>query len=202
MSLIEVQGAPAYDQILQSLFQRSPAQGFSPSFAFTSANSGEGVSYVVESLARQLSMNPANSVLIASVQALASYTGHLSDLAEHCRAGNHTQIYRLEKSSSGSGIAAINSWQTDVRYRQECLQQLRRRFTYVLIDCPSPKKNGDLFSVASLVDGVVIVVEANRTTKAHIRTLERTIEFVQGKIAGFVLNKRQYLIPDWIYNRL
>ncbi len=202
MSFIEVQSVPAYDQILQSLFQRSPAQGFSPSFAFTSANSGEGVSYVVESLARQLSMNPANSVLIVSVQALATYTGNLGDLAAHCLAVNHTQIYRLEHSSSDSGTAAISSWQTDVRYRQACLQQLRRHFTYVLMDCPSPKKNGDLFSVASLVDGVVIVVEANRTTKAHIRTLERTIELVQGKIAGFVLNKRQYLVPDWIYNRL
>jgi hypothetical protein len=45
-------------------------------------------------------------------------------------------------------------------------------------------------------------VEANKTKKAHILNLERAVQSAQGQIAGYVMNKREYLVPQWLYSRL
>ena len=49
---------------------------------------------------------------------------------------------------------------------------------------------------------VVVVVAANGTHKAQIANVERQIHMVNGKILGFLLNKRKYMVPDWLYKRL
>jgi len=82
------------------------------------------------------------------------------------------------------------------------MQELRRRFNYVLFDCPPHTTYGELYSLAPLVDGIVLVVEANKTKKENIKNLERMIEFANGHIAGYVLNKRDYVIPRWLYSKL
>jgi hypothetical protein len=48
----------------------------------------------------------------------------------------------------------------------------------------------------------VVVVAANGTHKAQIANVERQIHMVNGKILGFLLNKRKYMVPDWLYKRL
>jgi Mrp family chromosome partitioning ATPase len=50
-----------------------------------------------------------------------------------------------------------------------------------------------------LVDGVVLVVEANRTRREQIVYAERNIESAGGRILGHVLNKRTYAIPAWFH---
>jgi Mrp family chromosome partitioning ATPase len=52
------------------------------------------------------------------------------------------------------------------------------------------------------VDGVLLVVEANRTQKSQVAYLEQTIEGAGGKVLGHLLNKRTYPIPAWLFNKL
>jgi Mrp family chromosome partitioning ATPase len=72
----------------------------------------------------------------------------------------------------------------------------------VLIDCPSLKESTDILGLAPLVDGVLMVIEANRTTKEQIVYLERTLERGGGRILGHLLNKRTYPIPEWVHRKL
>jgi hypothetical protein len=95
-----------------------------------------------------------------------------------------------------------NSWGTSWQYRDAYLAQLRERFSYVLIDCPSLKESTEVLALAPLVDGVLLVVEANRTQKTQVAYLESTIESAGGKILGHLLNKRTYPIPEWVHNKL
>jgi N-formylglutamate amidohydrolase len=82
------------------------------------------------------------------------------------------------------------------------LERLRQKYRYVLIDCASMKDAPDALRLAPLVDGIVLVVEANRTPKDQILYAERTIEGAKGRIVGHVLNKRTYVIPAWCYRTM
>ena len=72
----------------------------------------------------------------------------------------------------------------------------------VLLDCPSLRESADILGLAPLVDGVLLVVEANKTTKGQIDLLERAIEGAGGKILGHLLNKRTYPLPEWAHRQL
>jgi Mrp family chromosome partitioning ATPase len=82
------------------------------------------------------------------------------------------------------------------------MRQVREQYPYVLVDCPSLKESTDVLSLARVVDGFFIVVEANKTQKTQLAYVEQTLERAGGKILGTILNKRSYPIPEWFHNQL
>jgi len=56
--------------------------------------------------------------------------------------------------------------------------------------------------LASRVDGVVVVVEAGHSRRDEILNAQRTVLQAGGKFLGFVLNRRRYPVPEWLYKRL
>ncbi len=79
---------------------------------------------------------------------------------------------------------------------------LRVSFDNVLIDCGSIADSTDAALLGASVDGVVIVVNAGESRRDEILNSQRTIETAGGKFLGFVLNKRRYPVPEWLYKRL
>ena len=77
------------------------------------------------------------------------------------------------------------------------MQALRIIFDYVLIDCPALAVSDEAALLASSVDGVVLVVEAERTRHEQIRQATQTLEMANGKILGLVLNKYRDTSPGW-----
>ena len=81
-------------------------------------------------------------------------------------------------------------WEGSWQYRRDCIDLLRSEFDYTIIDCPSLKESGDLLSVAPFVDGVILVIEANRTRRDEPRQAEQSITAAGGTLLGYILNKR------------
>mgnify|MGYP006159902611 CR=1 FL=1 len=46
-----------------------------------------------------------------------------------------------------------------------------------------------------------VQLEAGRSRRDQIVNAQRTIEQAGGKFLGFVLNKRRYPVPEWLYRR-
>ena len=84
----------------------------------------------------------------------------------------------------------------------DSVDALRVSFDNILIDCGSLYKSADAAVLASSVDGVVIVVEAGRSRRDQIVNAQRTVAQAGGNFLGFVLNKRRYPVPEWLYRRL
>lgn len=82
------------------------------------------------------------------------------------------------------------------------LERLKARFDLIVFDPPSVDAAPDAFALAGRCDGVVLVVEAERTRwQVADAVCERLVE--QGaKVLGAVLNKRRFRIPGFIYRRL
>jgi Mrp family chromosome partitioning ATPase len=84
----------------------------------------------------------------------------------------------------------------------ELSADLRRRFDCVLIDCGSLDSSLNLLHIAPACDGVVVVVEAGRTSRAQVARATQVVREAKGALLGFVLNKRRYPIPGWLYRML
>lgn len=82
------------------------------------------------------------------------------------------------------------------------LEALQMSFDYILIDCPSLKTSPAAALLAPLVDDLALVVEAGRTRRDEIQSAQRTVELTKAPFLGFVLNKRKYPVPEWLYRRL
>ena len=76
-------------------------------------------------------------------------------------------------------------------------REVARQFQYVLFDCPDLQSSADTLGIAPLIDGLLLVVEANRTTMAEINQAEIQIESSGGKLLGSILNKQQSILPKW-----
>jgi Mrp family chromosome partitioning ATPase len=84
----------------------------------------------------------------------------------------------------------------------DSVDALRVAFDNILIDCRSLRSSSEAAVLSSSVDGVAIVVQAGQTRRDEILNAQRTIENAGGKFLGFVLNKRRYPVPEWLYKRL
>ena len=76
---------------------------------------------------------------------------------------------------------------------------LRERYDYTIFDVPSITEYPIAVSIGNHVDGVVMVVEAERTRWPVIENTKRAYEAIGAKVIGVVLNKRRFYIPRWVY---
>ena len=79
---------------------------------------------------------------------------------------------------------------------------LKDRFDLILVDSPPATVSSDGFSIFKKADGVVIVVEADKTRWPVVQSVKERITQHGGNVLGLVLNKRRYYIPELIYKRL
>ena len=82
------------------------------------------------------------------------------------------------------------------------IEEMKRQADWIIFDAPQINSYDDSSTLASKVDGVVMVVEAEKTRWEVAQLAKQRIENGKGKILGVVLNKRQSHIPDWLYKRL
>lgn len=176
---------------------------------FTAAEPGAGVSYVVNSFATELAQRTSQSVLVAdagSIQKAAAF--HPNRVGEYCQQVDLPNLFlflseeELPVVSGANGQLQLRAAGTRLERGLKNLRTLRSVFDFVLVDCSALSVSGDAPLLAPSANGVVLVVEAGRTRREEVRNSVRTIEMVNARLLGCVLNKRRYPVPDWIYRRI
>jgi len=81
-------------------------------------------------------------------------------------------------------------------------KNLTERFDLILIDSPPLTISPDGLAIAAKVDGVLLVLEAEKTRWQTAKNVKESITKIGGNVLGIVLNKRRYYIPQTIYNLL
>jgi MinD-like ATPase involved in chromosome partitioning or flagellar assembly len=135
--------------------------------------------------------------------------GHYTQIKRYCRRTDVENLWVLPSEEiedqliSGKGLILQDDKKSS--YLERCfsnLVTLRFAFDYVLLDCPALSISEETTFLAPETDGVIVVVEADNTKREQIQSAQKMIENADGKFLGFVLNKRQYPVPNWIYKRL
>lgn len=72
-------------------------------------------------------------------------------------------------------------------------------FTHIVIDSPPIASFTDGVLIASLVDGVILVVHGGRTSRQVVKRSRQTLHEVGAKIIGVVLNRAEVQTHDYYY---
>jgi Mrp family chromosome partitioning ATPase len=180
--------------------------------AFTSSQPAEGVSYVAGSFGVELARKTRRRTLIADLNSLQSIDMfHQSRVSKFCYQTRVKNLFVLptkdqldveEEEERNSLQLQHKAPESDFDRGLSNLQTLRFVFDFILLDCPSLKASGDAALFAEAANAVIIVVEADRTRKEQVSNTIQTIEMAKGNLIGCVLNKRQYPVPEWLYQRI
>ena len=181
---------------------------------FIGSRTGEGTSTVVRELARVAAERIGRSVLLMdadryqgtqsrffSAPSQYSWINVFQESGELGRA-----IHRVGESGLFFSPACNSSVPTPELFNslrfEGFLANLKLEFDLVLIDSPPLTVSPDALALVSKVDGVILVVEAEKTKWRTAGYAKEQIQRVGGNILGIVLNKRRYYIPQSFYKYL
>ena len=184
--------------------------------AFTSASGNEGVSHVTQLFAVEMARYTGRRTLVVSAERLQTLgVEDYMQMPWNCHPTNIENLWMLPATRSRrvktdddqelphrSHLMRIGKQQEEKDTGLDSVDALRVSFDNILIDCGSLHESADAAVLASSVDGVVIVVEAGRSRRDQIVNAQRTVAQAGGNFLGFVLNKRRYPVPEWLYKRL
>lgn len=171
----------------------------------TSAFRGEGRSRVADALAQVLSEQKFRVLLMT-----------FGDMQQESAAGAV-----VTKQEQGVGREALNVPESTDRphlhhlrvnrpegtaldfaeHLAEVAKTMRDRFDLIVIDGPALISFPEMRVAIASIDGTMLVIEAERTVAVAAARAVAAIEDAGGHLLGLVLNKRHYVIPDWIYER-
>jgi Mrp family chromosome partitioning ATPase len=85
---------------------------------------------------------------------------------------------------------------------EAAIDNLRPSFDLIVVDSPAILTDAFSMALAKLVDGSILVVEAERTRAPVALECKRLIDSAGGRIIGSILNRRRYYIPKFLYRLL
>ena len=179
----------------------------------TSTLPGEGVSTVARGLARVVARTPGARVLICDVPNERENRRGRRDSDSGTRASMGDSGNRIEFSwLPGSQIAvgalgdgsssSMHAITTNTDSMRSIVSTVSAGFELVILDLPPVSESVVGASFARAVDGVILVVEAERTRVHSVRASQKTLNMYGANVLGVVLNKRRFHIPDFIYRYL
>jgi capsular exopolysaccharide synthesis family protein len=72
---------------------------------------------------------------------------------------------------------------------QDLIYALQSAFEFILIDSPPIMGLPDAIYLSTIVDGTVLVIEANKTTRNELREIRKMFRNINAKILGVILNR-------------
>ena len=180
---------------------------------FIGAREGEGASTISREFAKASADLIGHSVLLIDADRLKHSQDRFFDTkggigwVDALRVGKDIEnsFQRVGQSKlfvSRCGNSSVSTPEIFNTSFDKMCEKLRADFDLVLIDSAPLALSPDGLAIASKVDGVVLVVEAEKSRWQTIRRLRDSISRVGGSILGVVLNKRRFYIPQSIYRYL
>jgi capsular exopolysaccharide synthesis family protein len=80
----------------------------------------------------------------------------------------------------------------------ELLNRVREQFDFVVLDASPLHAYSESSFLASKVDGVILVVESERTKSEVVQRIKRELELAGVNILGVVLNKKKNYLPRFV----
>lgn len=199
--------------LLASLQNGSQRLREGAAIAFTSASAGDSAGKVAKLFAVEMARHTLRRTLVIDSGRLQRLgVEDYLQMPRNCHPTNIDNLWMLPAKPAGrnnghelarrSFLMRVGKEGEEIDTGLDSVEALKVNFENILIDCRSLKTSTDAAVLAASVDGVVIVVDAGESRNDEILNAQRTIEAAGGKFLGFVLNKRRYPVPEWLYKRL
>jgi Mrp family chromosome partitioning ATPase len=168
---------------------------------------GEGVSTVAAALAAEAAATLQGPVLLVD--------GHFARPAAHRLLGarpdlglvdalrDGTPLADLIRPTSVPRLSILASGQADELAADEPLgwsglvETLKEEFELVIWDLPPADTQGPGAGIAGRLDGLILIVEAERTPRDAIQRVAAGLQ-ARDRLLGVLLNKRPTHLPEWL----
>jgi capsular exopolysaccharide synthesis family protein len=180
-------------------------------FAVTSTIPSEGKSLVASNLAIVLAQTGLKTLLVDAdlrrpsvhkayeLQSPAGLTSYLQEKTTSLDEITHTtEIPNLDVICCGA-VPTNPSELVGSRRMGQFLDEVRKRYDRVVLDCPPVSAVSDPLVIASMSDGVVFVTKFNRIRREHARKSVQRIQDAGVRITGVVLNDIDFEGKDSYY---
>ncbi len=117
-------------------------------------------------------------------------------LREYVRRVGRSNLYVM---TAGSDLSNPRLALSSIKELYGRLMELRSVFDYVLIDSAPVNAYPDVSVIGPATDGVVVVVQANKTRRAAVSGAVDRLRAANANILGVILNQREYPVPEAIY---
>ena len=181
---------------------------------FIGSKQGEGTSTIAREFARTLAFSVGKKVLLIDADRFHP-SHHLSFGIQYEKGWQQIirnkhpvedAIHCFESSNlflcPSSNTTASSPELFDTKVMDPFLNAMRQQFDFLIVDSTPITNSADGLGIAPKTDGVIIVVEAEKTKWTVIEDLKQQIQNVGGNVLGIVFNKRNYHIPNFIYRFL
>ena len=185
------------------------------SILFSSYNHGEGTSTIVANFAESLAQDRKYRILTVdantrtpSLHGIAGYDNPAKKLFFSDILTQQFSTLALPNPSLSSNMSLIPSGRIVYHPSQvfdhtqfvnfiDCTTNL---FDLVIFDSSPIGKYYDSIVLASYVDGVILVVEAEKTSSNELKRVKEMLVDKNIPILGVILNRRKFRIPNFVFN--
>lgn len=195
-----------------SILQKSIGNGKSKIIGLTSTKSGEGVSTIAASLAVMFShrdgkvlfvdanlLNPSAHKLFG-IQCSPGLADVVEDNVMFGSVVNTVHSNFLDVLTAGNMRRSLQSL-ASLSALKDLFDQIRQQYQYIILDLPSfENSHACCMAFSQYIDGMILLIECERTRVEAVKHTISILSQAQVNLLGVVLNKRQFYLPDWLYN--
>jgi receptor protein-tyrosine kinase len=182
--------------------------------AFAGIDHGSGCSRICVRVAETLAKNVRGTVCLVEANLRSPALPEMFGTTNHhgltdalLQAGPIRSFAKLVRGDnlwllSSGALAADSASLLNSELLKARFAELRREFSFVLIDAPPLTPYSDAIGLGQLSDGLVLVLEANSTLREAALKVAECLHAAQIRVLGAVLNKRTFPIPESLYRKL
>jgi capsular exopolysaccharide synthesis family protein len=180
---------------------------------FTSSIPGEGTSTILVNFAKEIATNGESVIVVdtnlrnptlhklmnvENIDGIAEIIEKRKPLIETINKTDteNMQIITCGKQSE-STLTALST-----ETIKPIINELKSHADWILFDSPAIQKYSDAALLANEVDGVIMVIQAEKTKWEVAQSARDNIRKGKTEILGAILNKKQFHIPNLIYKFL
>jgi capsular exopolysaccharide synthesis family protein len=187
------------------------------SIVFASYNHGEGTSTIVKYFAESLALGQKLKVLVVDGNTRTPSLGRgsngngVQDSVSFSRVfAGQIEEFELAEPAPDSTLSVLPSG--DVAYHpsqvfdhkqfSRFMDSAKKVFHFVIFDSSPIGLYYDSIVLSSHVDGVILVVEAEKTQPKELKWAKQMLRDRDIPLLGIVLNRRKYHIPAFVFEKL
>lgn len=159
----------------------------------TACNHGEGATTISRELARSLAGEGFEVLLCGALDTKGAGSGRrgaVRTVVPNLSFANISDLHRAP--ADRKTLSAFRAW----------IEEVRDAYEVILVDTPPVLNEGGWDALYGIEDGLLLVVEAERTRQAVLKATLEAIAAAGGHVLGIIFNRRRRHIPEFVYQWL
>jgi len=188
--------------------------GASKAVVFSGVERGTGATWVASNVAQLLASQGSGSVCLVDANLRSPALHDLFGIPNHHGLADAVMdsapLTTFLKQMSPPNLWLLTCGSTEKREEARLssenlrvrIKQLCNEFDFVVIDTPALNLYSDAVALATVTDGLAVVLKANSSRRETAQRVLRDLKTSNVKLLGAVLNQRQFPIPEKLYHKL